>query len=280
MNRTMVSQFARRLPARLTPTERGLAGLVAAWVLSMISIPILRWVWGGSVIPLGMSLVVILQVGAAISALGRTWPRARLLTACLVVVLAAWGVEYLGSTTGFPFGRYTYTSALQPQLGGVPLLIPLAWLMMLPSAWAVAALLVGAARLNGLAARLAFIPIAAAAMTAWDFFLDPQMVGWGFWRWLGPPQPADYFGIPLVNFAGWLLASCAITALAHPPIALIGARRASGPLLGIYAITWALQTVGLAAFWGQPGPAIGGGVVMGVMLALALRAYARAETAR
>jgi hypothetical protein len=51
-------------------------------------------------------------------------------------------------------------------------LVPLAWLMMLPPAWAVARLVAGGP-------GIAFILTAALAFTAWDLFLDPQMVAWG-----------------------------------------------------------------------------------------------------
>ena len=153
----------------------------------------------------------------------------------LTVVTVAWASEALGSKTGFPFGAYDYTENLQPQLLGVPLLIPLAWLMMLPPAWAVAQ------RITGQTSGLAFVAVSALAFTAWDLFLDPQMVHWGLWVW---DAPGAYFGIPLVNFAGWLLVSALITALARPP-ALPGK-----PLLVIYALTWLIETVGQVVFWG------------------------------
>ncbi|MFL5803127.1 MAG: carotenoid biosynthesis protein, partial [Roseiflexaceae bacterium] len=42
-----------------------------------------------------------------------------------LVFLLSWGAEQLGATTGWPFGRYRYTGALQPRLpGAVPLAIP------------------------------------------------------------------------------------------------------------------------------------------------------------
>ena len=88
----------------------------------------------------------------------------------ITVVAASWAFEILGSKTGIPFGAYHYTEALEPQLLGVPLLIPLAWLMMLPPAWAVAQ------RITGRRSGLAFVAISALAFTAWDLFLDPQMV--------------------------------------------------------------------------------------------------------
>jgi putative membrane protein len=161
-----------------------------------------------------------------------------------------------------PFGVYSYTDLLQPQLFGVPLLIPLAWMMMLAPSWAVASVIVGRER-SSWRKRAAFILISALAITAWDLYLDPQMVGWGFWVWA---QPSGYFGIPWVNFLGWILTGAVVTAIVRPDDLPIT------PLMVIYGIVWILQAIGLAVFWGQPGPAVFGFAAMGGLLALA---YAR-----
>jgi putative membrane protein len=168
--------------------------------------------------------------------------------------VSTWLIEFVGSTTGYPFGVYHYTDLLQPQVGGVPILIPLGWWMMLPPAWAVAQSLAGSA------SRPAFIGWSALALTAWDLFLDPQMVAWGLWKWA---QPGGYFGIPWVNFLGWLLASALITALVRP--GPLPAR----PLMLIYAITWLLESIGLIFFWELPGPGSVGFIGMGSLLCLA-----------
>jgi putative membrane protein len=177
------------------------------------------------------------------------------------IVVCAWAVEYVGHSTGLLFGRYAYTSLLQPQLGGVPLLIPLAWLTMLPPAWAVARRITRG--------RVTFVLVSALAFTAWDLLLDPQMVAWNLWIW---EQPGGYFGIPWTNFAGWLVASAAITALADrvAPLGDLPER----PLIAIYAMTWALEMAGLLLFWGLPAPALVGGAAMGLMLLVSLRSGA------
>jgi putative membrane protein len=234
---------------------------IAAWILAMIAQPILRWLFGDSMASLGISAAVLLQVTAVGAVLVPVWGSRRTAITFGAVMALAWGVEYLGSHTGFPFGHYDYTTALQPQIGGVPALIPLAWLMMLPPAWAVARTL--SAHLRGWRRQVAFVLLSALAFTAWDLFLDPQMVAWGFWQWA---EPSGYFGIPWVNFAGWVLSSLVITAIIRPPDLPIR------PLLVVYAITWALETIGLLFFWRLPGPALVGGVVMGAFLLLALRA--------
>jgi lycopene beta-cyclase len=243
--------------ARAARIERGPLALLAAWALSMVMLPVARWAAGEDAVPAGVAATTLLQAAAVLVFMARTrgWrPVAR--TAALVVA-AAWLLELAGSHTGLPFGDYSYTERLQPQFGGVPLLIPLAWLMMLPPAWAVAAAITGRSR------GAVFVLVSALAFTAWDLFLDPQMVAWGFWTWA---EPWGYFGVPWVNFAGWLAAAALLTLLARP--AALPLR----PLLAIYAITWALQTIGQVFFWALPGPALAGGAAMGVLLAAAFRA--------
>lgn len=234
--------------------------LIGAWVLVMISVPILGWTAGPEAARAGVKLGVLFQAAAVLGILAGAWGGARTAAVVALVVPATWTVEWLGSQTGFPFGAYSYTDALQPQLGHVPLLIPLAWLMMLPPAWAVAATLVGTQK------RTAFVAVSALAFTAWDLYLDPQMVAWGYWIW---HNPGPYFGIPLVNFGGWLLASAAVTALVH---VVLGPRAVPvRPLLVIYTITWALQFMGQFFFWSMIGPALVGGATMGLFVYLAWR---------
>jgi putative membrane protein len=237
--------FKRLLTGLPSPT------LLAAWVLSMIALPPAKYVFGEAALPIGITLSALLQVGLVLAVLYRAWGLTRTLWTAAGVVLLAWLVEFAGSTSGYPFGTYHYTNLLQPQLGSVPLLIPLAWLMMLPPAWAVAQGIAGSS------SGLAFIGWSALALTAWDLFLDPQMVAWGLWVW---EEPGGYFGIPWLNFLGWLLASAVITAAIHPqPLPI-------RPLILIYVITWLLESIGLLFFWGLPGPGLVGFIGMGSLL--------------
>ena len=254
----------------ISAKERIIYGLVAVWILTMISVPIIRWTLGDSALPAAVSLGVLMQVIAVCLVLINAWGVRRGLLTISVIVALAWLTEFIGHTTGFPFGSYDYTPRLQPQVGGVPLLIPMAWLMMLPPAWALAQVITNLTpqpplleergkRAQRVGVR--FVLVTALAFTAWDLFLDPQMVAWDLWRW---EVPGAYFGIPLVNFAGWLLASALITLVASrlAPIHQLPTR----PLVIIYVITWLLETGGLAVFWGLPGPALVGFVAMGGML--------------
>jgi putative membrane protein len=244
--------------------ETWVFAFIAVWVLSMIALPILRWTLGDSVLNLAVIITVIAQVCAAAAALLTAWGVARTARAMVIVAVATWLAETIGSHTGFPFGYYHYTPLLQPQIAGVPLFIPLAWFMMLPSAWAVAQVTVGTRR------RWLFTVVSAAALTAWDFFLDPQKVAWGFWVWTdstGVPLSATsgYYGVPWVNFLGWLLVAALVTWIVRPT------ELPARPLLLIYAVTWLFQFLGQLFFWNLIGPALVGFAAMGLMLALAWR---------
>ncbi len=228
-----------------------------AWFAAMAAVPIAIWLAGLRSTPATMLIATTAQAILVATLLQRAWGWRRTLAAVFVVALLGWGVERLGTQTGIPFGHYDYTNLLWPQIGGVPLLIPLAWFMMLPVSWAVGELICGRNR------GWRFLLTAAAAMTAWDLFLDPQMVAWGFWRWHDVPA-ASYFGIPWQNYLGWLLAAAAITLLSRPPSLRLVAR----PLLVVYTLTWLLETGGLGLFWGLPGPAAAGALGMGLFVKL------------
>ena len=118
-----------RSGAGSTFTQRLSIFFGGSWLLTMIFIPILGWIWGEAGLQTGMISAVFLQVTTVSLVLLNTWKQRRLVVASLAVVVFAWAAEALGSATGFPFGGYEYTAALQPQLAGVPLLIPFAWLM-------------------------------------------------------------------------------------------------------------------------------------------------------
>jgi putative membrane protein len=252
-------QMSRRTLLALRELFGIVTPLSAVWVAALLVMPIAQWAAGQGGLVAWIILGVLLQASLAVLFLAQAVSFRRTVLTVLIIVIVAWAAEALGSRAGIPFGTYHYTDKLQPQLLGVPLLIPLAWLMMLPPAWG------AAQRITGRASGLAFVGVSALAFTAWDLFLDPQMVRWGLWVW---NQPGPYFGIPLVNFAGWLLVSGLITALARPPVLL------DKPLLVIYTLTWFIETVGQVVFWQFYGPALCGFAGMGVFVVFAWRGRA------
>lgn len=237
--------------------------LIILWVLAMVGLPIMKWIWGPGMIPLGLTLGVLLQASAVFLILRNSWGWQRTTATAVLIAALTLFVEWLGSTTGFPFGRYSYTNLMQPQIAHVPVLIPFAWFMLLPAAWAVARQIQAQLPQRWAHNRWLYLLLAGLAFTAWDLFLDPQMVAWGLWVW---HEPSGYFGIPWVNYVGWWGTAVLLTALIQPQ------NLPARPLLIIYTITWFLETFGLLFFWGLPGPALVGGVVMGLFVWLGWRA--------
>jgi putative membrane protein len=233
-----------------------------------------------SLLPLFTLLTVVLLFSASLAHLletrgvGRT---ALMLGSAFGISL---GCELLGVATGWMFGNYTYTDRLGAKvLGLVPLVIPIAWLMMLYPAYETAALLA-----DRLAARLPLpywyartahavlhIILAALAMTAWDLSLDPRMVNEGNWVW---HDGGAYFGIPLSNFLGWLITALLIYAVWRTVDARGKPdRRASRepdrslhtclPVLA-YLITWLAESSANVLVWGTP--LVGAAVFVGMGL--------------
>ena len=228
--------------------------LIALWMLLLLYMPFIEQTWGKAAFYTGVNLSVLIQSVIVLLFMGRAAGAKSTAIMAGKIVFLTWAIEAMGAATDFPFGSYRYTDSLQPQLIGVPLLIPLAWLMMLPPSWAVAQ------RLNGSCSGIRFVVFSALAFTAWDLFLDPQMVRWNLWTWEGS---GFYFGIPLINFVGWFLTSALITALVRPGVL------PEYPLLLIYSLTWIMETAGLIIFWNLYGPALCGFVAMGIFVFLA-----------
>ncbi len=233
------------------------------WLVVLIATPISLWLAGEHTFSLLSTLGVLSQSMATLLALSHRWPVKGMARLVAALLLLTWLVEWIGSTTGMPFGRYHYTALLQPQLLNVPLLIPLAWLMMLVPAWGVSQIILSPWKQKlPEAYPWVFSGMAGLVFTSWDLYLDPQMVQRGLWIW---DQAGWYFGIPLTNFAGWWLVSAVITRVLQP------GELPHRPLLVIYSLTWIFQAIALGLFWGQPGPALVGFLCMGFFTALAWR---------
>ena len=272
--RAAAGGYLTKLRRQMGIGSRALFGL---WLLLMVLTPHALRLGGQATLLLTLNLSIIVQIGLVLSLLSAAWTARTVIKSTLIVLVLAWSSEFVGVRTGLPFGHYHYTNALQPQVGQVPLQVPAAWLMMMPPAWAVGALICGRRRkpVRRGGHRLANATMALAsglAMTAWDLFLDPQMVSWQLWQW----EPAGgYFGIPWINFAGWTLTAAGITFAVFAP-SKAGALPLESLLL-VYTTAWLLESVGLGLFFQLPGPAIGGFVGMGLFAALAWRSMLAGE---
>lgn len=117
-----------------------------------------------------------------------------------VSALIAAGIGFLAETigvvSGYPFGAYSYTPVLAPALLGVPLVVAGAWMV-----------------LYTYVRQMRFGIIASAlAMTTLDLVIDPLAANFlGYWHW---QSAGPYYGVPLLNFAGWFFVSLVIFRIA------------------------------------------------------------------
>lgn len=172
---------------RLSKLLLGIYLFVYPWSLPMLMFDLVpRWgTWMGG-------FLVIVQGSIVALWLHERFGRRGVLAAVAVAVLS-FTVEYVGVTTGVPFGRYVYTNELGIKLGAVPLPIPFAWLLAVPGAIAIG-------HLFGVRGWRR-VPVAALLAVVFDLAIEPfAAYVANYWRWL---DGGLYYAIPTTNFLAW-----------------------------------------------------------------------------
>lgn len=203
------------LVGHLVAMAFGLAGLL--WVMphpEILSLlpagqTMFRWsMAGGGVVYILLGAIAVSIYAYRILGL-KSW-----LSFMIPAIAISLSSELLGTSTGFPFGDYSYLSGLGYKIAGlVPFTIPLSWFYLGLSSYLLArAGLDSPERLqdtNSLRPmawwrQVAAVLLGAVLLTSWDFVLDPAMsqTAMPFWYW---HHPGAFFGMPYQNFAGWML---------------------------------------------------------------------------
>ena len=178
------------------------------------------------------------------------------------IMMIGFLAEVIGVATNIPFGEYAYTGGLGWSVLGVSLIVPLAWLMLAYPSWHAARYLVRGA---GTCATAGRVLLGAWALTAWDVFLDTQMVNAGNWGWANPePSLIGTPGIPLTNYAGWLLVSVVMMLFIEfltrrKPLDVVR------PVLAVYLWTYVGSIIANLTFFNEPIVALTGAILMGVV---------------
>jgi uncharacterized membrane protein len=230
--------------------------LLAALAAAQVAYGLARARRGGPQVGATRAIVGLSLATSLAEAVDARGPRATM--PVLAAGAAGFGAEVAGVATGRPFGRYSYSERLGPRVAGVPLLAAAAWAIMARPAWVAAGLISSR--------PLRRVPLAAAALTAWDVYLDPRMARDGYWTW---PGGGRYAGVPATNFAGWFVTGLGIFAVwalmdRRPP-----GRRDDGAL-ALYVWTWAGEGFANAALWRERATALAGGAAMGAVAVPAL----------
>jgi uncharacterized membrane protein len=146
-------------------------------------------------------------VVAAVSDLG--WRRTLGFAACVWPLTIA--AELSSTRTGFPFGRYHYTELTRGRelfIADVPFFDSLSFVFLAYASFCLARL----AFAGRAAPRWAIALTAGVLMMALDVVIDPLAVlgdRWFLGRVFFYDQPGVYFGVPISNFAGWVMVGAA-----------------------------------------------------------------------
>lgn len=204
--------------------------------------------------PAFLSWVVIVALTASTCTFAAfTWPIRQVLLVALGAFGAGMLIEAVGVRFGVPFGEYSYTRELQPQMAGVPMLVGLAWLAMLLPSWDIARRITGRRWLQAVSC--------GAALTVWDLFLDPQMIGNGFWFF---ENPSGWNGVPFSNTVGWFVTG---TLLSCIPAFVLDRRTTNNGLAFLYAWMIGFSALGYVIPFALDDPQIG---VVGALCAAPL----------
>ena len=223
----------------------------------------------------GGVVYIILGVAAVAIYAYRTVGLWQWLTFMVPAVFLSLSSELLGTSTGFPFGEYSYLSGLGYKIAGlVPFTIPLSWFYLGFVCYLLARAGLEASVETGNKVswlrHIGAIALGAMLLTSWDFVLDPAMsqATVPFWFW---GQPGAFFGMPYQNFAGWMGTGAlfmTVAALFWKKTPLTLPRKQLGLPLAVYLSNFAfaaVMSIG-AGIWIP----VGLGILLGVAPALIL----------
>lgn len=146
-----------------------------------------RWSGVAAPWPIAWVAMVLFALPSFVAAVRWLGPRNGLGALAFLSLLAI-SIESFGVATGWPYGAFSYSSALGPKvLGLVPPTVPFGWIPLVLAAWTISS------------TRRRFLT-ALAVLVGFDLIFDPAAVALGFWRW---DVPGPWFGVPWINFFGW-----------------------------------------------------------------------------
>jgi len=250
-----MTNFLKLLGKSFTELTRYPGFLIIAWIVLTIALPFIRLFVNEQTFLQGLNLVILLQVAFVLNVLHRAWGWWGMLRVVASVLLLVWVVQAIVVRSGMPYGKMHYTAALEPQLLGIPVIIPVTWLMMLPPAWLVGRLITR--KLGGCLLRPIFVLVSAIAFTGWTFYFDSLMVRYKVLQWT---PDGNFYGTPAWNYVFWLFIAALLTFSLSPT------RLPAGPLLLMYALSWLVPFITLLIFGGLLVPALVGFILMGGVL--------------
>jgi uncharacterized membrane protein len=116
----------------------------------------------------------------------------RLMVWSVLTFLLTFLLEYVGVKTGVVFGQYHYGDTLLMQVGNVPFIIALNWMILILATYSIVLKLVR---------NLIITPfLSSLLIVIFDIILEPVAIKLDYWQWSGGE-------IPIRNYMAWYLIS-------------------------------------------------------------------------
>lgn len=202
----------------LTIAQRALLGLFLVAILFVIA-------QAGGILHLAAnegwfdSLALLLVVASTVTSLAGQLPAQNVALAAAIVATMGGIIHMIGALTGIPFGPITYTENAGVKLfGGLPWFMPLLWIVVIFNARGVSRLILRPWRklrvygywLIGLTALLTLVFVLG---------MEPFVTHVRhYWIWHPTKLSVDWYGTPLTDFLGWVVAALLILAFSTPAL--------------------------------------------------------------
>jgi uncharacterized membrane protein len=217
------------------------------------------------------AVLMLTATATTLVSLSRQLPAQNVILAAAGVAFIAAAVAGIGAKTAIPFGPFTYTDEAGAQLLNVlPWPVPLIWIVAILNSRGVARLILRPWR-KLRAYGFWLIGLTTVLTVLFDFGLEPFASRVKlYWIWIPTKFPLTWYGAPLVNFLGWLLATLLILAFVTPVLINKRQRQAKRPPDYFPIIVWLLAQglFATGAFAHQLWPAASFSVAASVLTAI------------
>ncbi len=168
--------------------------------------------WPEAVLILALTL-------ATLANLAKQLPAQNVLLAATIIGVVGGIAHGVGAITAIPFGPFAYVDSIGPKFfNTLAWPIPFLWIIVVLNSRGVARLILRPWRkLKNYGFWL--IGITTALVVLFDLALEPfASQANRYWLWLPTTFPLTWYGVPLTNSLGWLVATLLMLAFATPPL--------------------------------------------------------------
>ena len=163
-------------------------------------------------------VLLMFAIATTLFSLCRQLPAQNVLLAAVIIGLISGVVAFVGLKTAVPFGPFLFSQDVQPQFQGLPLFVPLVWIVTVLNSRGVARLILRPwrkTRTYGWWAIGLTVVLCVAMDLGWEVFAGPEK---RYVYWAPTKFPVSWHGVPISNFMGWIVTLLLILAICTPAL--------------------------------------------------------------